>query len=251
MPFASWHELYESDLQELFALGVAPLAYLAARLFLGPPRDPADPAGARFVSAFTLLFAAQTLLDPWVTGPGARALGSPAAATGLSLLFILLGDFRVYWLVFALASAPGTLAPGAAWRAALWTPAVPLFAFASNRALGALAGPLPAQVLYVLHETAFAAVALFLATRVVPARVPPGARRDFLRQVLAYVGVYYALWAAADAWILAGRDEGWALRVIPNQLYYACFVPFVDARFRAAARASRNASTSTSAQAAR
>ena len=39
--------------------------------------------------------------------------------------------------------------------------------------------------------------------------------------------IYYALWAVADVLILAGRDVGWALRIVPNQLYYAFWVPVV------------------------
>jgi hypothetical protein len=45
--------------------------------------------------------------------------------------------------------------------------------------------------------------------------------------VLAFAATYYALWAFADALILAGFDAGWALRMLPNQLYYALSVPFV------------------------
>jgi hypothetical protein len=49
---------------------------------------------------------------------------------------------------------------------------------------------------------------------------------------MAYVAVYYALWALADVLILVGRlDAGWGLRVIPNQLYYALYLPFVYFRF--------------------
>ena len=60
------------------------------------------------------------------------------------------------------------------------------------------------------------------------ARPRPPARVSIAcaRAVLAYAVAYYALWAAADLSILAGRDAGWALRMLPNQLYYALFVPF-------------------------
>ena len=37
--------------------------------------------------------------------------------------------------------------------------------------------------------------------------------------------------ALADVLILAGWDIGWALRVIPNQLYYVFWVPVVWALF--------------------
>ena len=93
----------------------------------------------------------------------------------------------------------------------------------------ATAGPLPEQILWLIYECAFAALALWWRARVVPARRPPAER--FLRAVLAYVAVYYALWALADVLILAGWDVGWALRVLPNQLYYAFWVPVVWALF--------------------
>ena len=50
--------------------------------------------------------------------------------------------------------------------------------------------------------------------------------RNYLRIVLTYVAIYYALWAIADVLIIAGIDLGWALRIVPNQLYYAFWVPF-------------------------
>jgi len=70
--------------------------------------------------------------------------------------------------------------------------------------------------------------------QIVPQQVPPDqpALRDFLRDALAYLALYYALWAGADVLIqIAGLDVGWLLRVVPNQLYYAFWIPFVVARF--------------------
>ncbi len=249
MPGSDWQAFYQSDLQAVYALLVAPLAFLVVRAVLDAAAADGDPRAARFVSLYTLAWAFETMVDPVATGPFARSLGSETGATLLALLFVLLGDLRVCWLVFALAEAGGEKRGGMRplLRAAAWTPAVPVFAFAAQRGLEAVLGALPDNVLWMLHESAFVAVALFLARHFVPSRLPAGPRRDFLRQVLAYVAVYYALWAAADALILAGRDEGWALRALPNQLYYGLFVPFVAWRFRA----SQKAATSTSVQASR
>ena len=64
----------------------------------------ASSSEARFVRAWALLFAAETLLDPLVGGKLVAWLGVPAAlATAVMLAFVLLGDFRVYWLLFAVA----------------------------------------------------------------------------------------------------------------------------------------------------
>ena len=59
--------------------------------------------------------------------------------------------------------------------------------------------------------------------------------------------LYYALWAVADVAILSGRDWGWALRLVPNQLYYGLLVPLCYALFFA----ERAAAASTSTHAAR
>src|SRR5262249_46154313 len=93
----------------------------------------------------------------------------------------------------------------------------------------------PTQTIWLLYELAFVVVALALRQWAVPARVPGTAPRlrTYLRAVLAYVAVYYALWAAADIVILAGFDVGWALRMVPNQLYYAFWMPFAYFAFLA------------------
>ena len=59
----------------------------------------------------------------------------------------------------------------------------------------------------------------------------PPALQAYLRAVTAYVAAYYGLWALSDVLILAGVEWAWGLRAVPNQLYYAFFVPFVWARF--------------------
>jgi hypothetical protein len=64
--------------------------------------------------------------------------------------------------------------------------------------------------------------------------------------VVAWAGVYYALWAAADVLILAGVDAGWLLRCVPNQLYYGFTVPFVWWRFFSRSYAAESSSTQAS-----
>jgi hypothetical protein len=231
-PFASWRAFYESDLQGLYALLLAPAVWLAWRLARGrPAAGGAHPPAAGFVDAFGLAFAVETMLDPLATGPLARSLGG-AAPTALGLAFVLLGDFRVFLLVSYLAGARCALGP-ALREAALLTPVVPLAAFGAERAIAALAGPLPGQALWLLHETAFLGMVAFLRRRVVVARgagAPP-ALQAYLGAVTAYVAAYYGLWALSDALLLAGCEWAWGLRALPNQLYYGLFVPFASARF--------------------
>jgi hypothetical protein len=232
---------YESELQGLWALLVVPALWLTIRLVRGrPAREGVEPAAARFVDAFALVFAVQTLLDPIFTGPVARALPAPWP-TALSLLFVLLGDFRVFLLVAFLAGARDKLRP-ALFEAAGWTPIVPIFAWIATRALGAAFGELPGQVLWLVHEASFLGFLVWLRERVAAREPDPAApRARYLRAVLLYAGVYYALWALCDVGILLGFEWAFAVRAVPNQLYYALFVPFVHARFFAASYSAASA----------
>jgi hypothetical protein len=229
----TFQAFYASELQGLWALLPVPALFLA--WLAGPGRRHARASGrpqAGFAAAYCAWFGALSLLDPLATGPLARALALPGwAASALLFLFVWLGDFRVFALVFGLAEPR----PDHPWlRAALWTCLVPALDLALTFGiLRALVPDLPGQVLWLVHELGFLALALYARARLVPrlcAEEPAGQRR-FLRRALAYVALYYALWAAADVLILAGRDAGWLLRVLPNQLYYAWWAPFVFAAF--------------------
>jgi len=232
LSFASWQEFYYGAWQAPWALLVAPFAFLVFRGVAAAPGAGAAPEARSFVIAWSWIFVLETMLDPVATGPLAEALGGGAAATALGLAFVLLGDFRIWWLVFGLAAPRRGLAP-----ALLATAAVPVAAWLVVRALGLGFGPLPGQTLWLVHESAFVALAA-LASRRLSSR--------FARAVLAFAAVYYALWAASDVLILAGVDEGWLIRCVPNQLYYGLTVPFVWWRFFAPSYASSSASTHAS-----
>lgn len=221
---SSWHALYQSDLQSLYALVALPAAFLAYAL--ARPARGRDPQ-ARFVLGWSIAFALETIVDPIATGPLSRALPE-AGRQAVMLLFVLLGDWRVLLLVFALAYGTGRRARAFAHSAAL-SFAVPIFAYLVDLRLRALWPGLPGQVLWLVYELGFLALALALRGPLL-ARLAPGARRGerrLARAVLALAATYYALWACADLLILAGVDSGWALRMLPNQLYYALTVPFV------------------------
>ena len=102
---------------------------------------------------------------------------------------------------------------------------VPAIAWLLHRLADAALGPLPDQILWLVYEIAFAVLAVWWATQLIPGERPVAER--FLRATAWYVATYYALWALADVLILAGLDAGWALRVVPNQLYYGFWVPVV------------------------
>jgi hypothetical protein len=222
---------YRSELQGLWALLVVPAVFVAVRPWLRERAAGADPRAAGFVRAWATVFALETMIDPLAV-----------VLAGVPMLpFVLLGDFRVFALWLGV-MAPGRPLGRTLLAAACWTLVVPLVAWSLHRLLESGFGPLPEQVLWLVYEVAFTGMALWWATRVVPRRRPVAAR--FLRATAWYVAAYYALWALSDVLILAGLDAGWALRVAPNQLYYAFWVPVVWWWFFSP----RYAATSTSVQ---
>jgi hypothetical protein len=227
-----WRAFYESDLQALWSLIVAPALFLVWALFAGRRRAAAlGDREARFVWGWSVAFAIETIVDPLATGPASEGLGAQARQA-VMLVFVLLGDFRVFVLTFRLAS-PGRGLGASLAEAAAWTLVVPIAAGSLDAAARWLHPELPDQALWLVYELGFVALALFLRQVVVPRRTAGGpaplaaAHGRFLRAALLYVSAYYALWALADVLILAGSDAGWLLRALPNQLYYAWWVPFV------------------------
>ena len=230
----TWHELYASDLQALYALWLVPalfLGFLLADMRRRPDRVAVEPRASRFLRVYALVFTLETMLDPLAGGPLLRWLGlaDRPGAMVVVFFFVLLGDFRVFVLVFGLeAIRSGRGLTRAFIEASAWTFLVPVSTFVVHRALTSMGGPQPAQALWLVYELGFLVVVSVMRAWVVPARVPPSPLRRYLGSVLTYVATYYALWAAADVLIVAtGVDQAWALRMIPNQLYYALYVPFV------------------------
>lgn len=231
---APWHAFYHGDLQSLTALVVVPAAFLVYAL--ARPLRSADPQ-TRFVYGWSIAFAIETILDPIATGPLTRALElADAGQQAVMLAFVLLGDWRVLLLVFALAYPPARRGKAFAHSAAL-TFVVPVFAYLADSGLRALWPALPGQVLWLVYELAFVTLALALRSHLGRSLAAADPDRRLLRAVLVYAAVYYLLWASADALILAGFDAGWALRLLPNQLYYAWTVPFVYFARRSCLRA--------------
>jgi len=229
--FASWQAFYESDTQSVYAVVALPAAFLG---YLALRRSSAGPGlspdHAAFVRRYCIAFAFLTILDPLATGPLIRALGGPGTKAELvvSCFFVLLGDFRIFWLLFRLCGP--RIGGAAALEAAGWTLVVPALALALRAALGLAFPKLPENTIWLVYELCFAALAVALRVWLLPHRMTASspALRRFAQAVASYGAVYYALWALSDALILGfGFDAGWALRVVPNQLYYAWYVPLV------------------------
>jgi len=238
--FSTWKEFYQSDLQSVYALWLVPLVFLVYWLLSRPSGDRAvEPRAISFLNVYAPLFVVETVLDPYATGPLARWMGlEEPLATYWMVPFVLLGDFRVYLLVFFL-MAPERGVSSAIVRAAGWTLVVPIFALSVMRFLSERYDALPPQTIWIVYESAFFAVAMFLALTLIPSRLDRHRYEllEYLQALTRYVALYYALWAISDLLIVrGGYDFGWGLRAVANQLYYSFWVPaayfwFFSARY--------------------
>lgn len=186
-----------------------------------------------FLTAFVVLFLVEIVADALFKGGWASpAFAAWPLATPISIAFVILGDFRYFLLVERYASRPGARAhdatPGRAWAAAgALSLLVPLLSAAAIRVVPErFAEP---RATYLAYEAMFVALALFLRFFWLPRRLAaaPAAVRAWLLRLTGFELAQYTLWALADVIILSGADAGFALRLLPNAMYYAFFVPFV------------------------
>lgn len=194
------------------------LLWLAAAVctVLGLARRGLDPSLRRYVAVLGVL----SLLDAWLTSNRVFGMQGPVSAL-VPLFFVLAGDLR-YWLLVTCADAAGGIrfrVRGVAVAAGL-TAIVPVFSQLVILALPESVAS--ARVLFLVYEVAFAALTLALLARWPSLRTTP-----WLRRVSRFVVLYYALWAFSDVLILVGLDAGFALRVVPNLLYYGGLIAVI------------------------
>lgn len=233
-PSLSWHDVYSGELQSLYALLALPLAFVAWRMAVPTELARARvPSAARLVALATLVFAFETMLDPIATGPWLRSesLRETLAARLVPFVFVYLGDWRVLLLALGVARAEQPL-PRILARSAAATTLVPITAGLLYALVRRLVPALHEQWLWMIYEAGFLALCV-VGARVWLPRVPAtDEARSFVRALFGFSAAYYALWLAADVSIVVlGLDLGWAIRMLPNQLYYAVWTPFVYFRF--------------------
>jgi hypothetical protein len=193
-----------------------------------------------FLAGFLVVFAFEIAADALFTGPLSILPKGASWATPVVVAFVILGDLRYFLLVERFARADRSLGRIFA-SATAWAFVVPVTSFALRSAIPSIAAPV--RVTFLTYELLFFALALALRVAVLPRRAagaPPEVRR-WLSEVTAFEIVQYALWAAADVAILSGAELGWLLRLAPNAMYYALFLPFVLLRAPASLRAWRPA----------
>ncbi len=184
-----------------------------------------------FVTAWAIVFLFEIAADALVTGQLSPVPKKTELEKWLGITFVVLGDFRYFLLaeVFVRArAAPRGLGPASAWgRAAVLAFVVPVLSVIPQKLWPDLFAD--TRKIFLLYEVMLLSLVVVLRFAVLPRRlaaVEPSVRRWILR-VTTFVAVQYGLWATADVIILAGAQAGLLLRLVPNFLYYAAFVPFV------------------------
>jgi hypothetical protein len=223
--------LYDSPWLATAALAVTSFVGLCAWLRRGS-----------FLVAFVVLFTVEILADALRSGTWSplHLLASPwEDAVGMG--FVLAGDFRYFLLVERFAWRPKSGARDAtapqAWASSLGLMAiVPLLVLGLQKAYPARFADM--RWSYLAYELLFVALVAGLRAGSLPRRLAeaPAAVRKWLLDVTHYEIAQYSLWALADVVILCGADAGFALRLVPNLMYYGLFVSFVAFRAPAEVR---------------
>lgn len=199
------------------------LALLAFGAVLVRARS-ARSARAAWLWSYLMVFAAAIAVDALCSGAWSPTEGT-ALATPIAIFFVILGDFRFFLLLERF--APESRSPHSWARAAVWALLIPVGSTVARKIHPAFfENP---RITFLTYEAAFVVLALALRFAIVPrrfARASPAVRR-WIAAVTAYEIVQYGLWATADVVILSGVDAGYALRLVPNLMYYAFFLPFV------------------------
>ncbi|MEE3328850.1 MAG: hypothetical protein VX252_16040 [Myxococcota bacterium] len=216
---------YNSPIQHPILLWVA--ASLCA--LYGIRQRGLHPSMRHFLIFLTVL----SLCDAWLSSHHIYGYGtlSGTAKSVVPLFFVLAGDFR-YLILVTTAQPDGSIRWSA--RSVVVALALTLVVPLSSQLI---MGLLPesqqsSRVLFLVYEIEF-----WLLTWALILWHPQIKRSPWLKTISNLVLIYYGLWATADAFLLAtGSDLGFALRVIPNILYYGGLIAAVGV---AAASASR------------
>jgi hypothetical protein len=194
-------------------------------------------ARQRFLVGYLMLFGLEMAADALASAPFTHL--PSGAATVLAVVFVIAGDFRLFLLVERCVSQD-RLTWGGALRALGLSLIVPVGSSAIRLLVPAVSAT--GRLQYLVYEGLFVVLALAMRFVVLPRRLAdrePETRRWAL-DLTAFVLVQYVLWVLADLLLLGGFAPAYALRIVPNVMYYALFLPFVYVRAPARERAVTN-----------
>lgn len=190
------------------------------------------------LKTYLMIFSLTTLADILVAGK-IVPLGDERLRTPLEYLFVLVGDLRYILLLAFILYGQKTLAELRAFRLTgdvlrptlIFTLFPTLLVSAINFAKpGVLQVP---RHKFLAYELAFFILTLLWIYVVLPQKNISEKEAGFLRRASVPVFVFYGLWSLSDIMILNGIEAGYALRIVPNFVYYCGFLWWivrVDAR---------------------
>jgi hypothetical protein len=176
----------------------------------------------RFLAGWFAIFLVVAIADAFFTGPFSTV--PPRHAWIAGVVFVILGDLRFFALTERFVRGRFDLrAAGVSLGVAL---IVPVTTEVLRRVVPAI-GATP-RLTFLTYEVLFLALALVLRFSVLPARLLglPGPIRHWALRLATFEVVQYFAWVACDVLIVAGIAPALLLRIVPNALYYAAFLPF-------------------------
>jgi hypothetical protein len=183
-----------------------------------------------WLTAYLVIFTFEIAADALATGGWSPLILTQSRwLTPIAITFVILGDLRFFALVERFARPRDARLGVRGWAAVIgWSFLVPVSAEIARRVLPASLLVEP-RTTFLTYELLFLSLALVLRFVVLPRRLAGADEpvRRWLLGVASFEIVQYALWALADVLILAGMSWGFLLRIVPNSLYYAFFLPFV------------------------
>lgn len=161
------------------------------------------------------------LLDALCTGSLSPVPTAPWWSRLVPVFFVVQGDARFFFLL-ARGQFSRCKSLGLALLAGLFAP------LASYAIQTVLPTWLPtSRHLFLTDELLFCFVAIALLVRLRDSQRGP--MLQWQRRLCQFELLQYGLWVCSDLLILGGLDVGFALRILPNFMYYVVFVPFVAA----------------------
>lgn len=177
----------------------------------------------RFLVGWFALFLVAIVADAFFTGPLSTV--PPKHAWVAGVVFVILGDLRFF--VLAEKFIRGRLGGRGIAVAGGLAFIVPVTTEILRRVVPSI-GATP-RLTFLTYEVLFLVLALVLRFSVLPARLLglPQPLRHWILRVTTFEVVQYAAWIGCDVLLLAGLEPVILLRIVPNALYYAAFLPFV------------------------
>jgi len=176
-----------------------------------------------FVRRWCLCFSLTSILDATLTSSLVSPFLTPSLSLGVCIFFVLLGDFKIYFLIWRLRSDRQSSIESAA--AAF---AISIGVLCVDSIFVKIGTPI--ATIWLLHELFSVATISLVGAIVVPQKEEDessNSRSMIRRNVLIMFTSYYVLWATSDILVANGFDAGWALRIVPNFLYYSFTIPAV------------------------